>query len=132
MKKISHVQSTKSEMLLNAIAVQVEFGFSDLEYKEFIYDLGVEFVKTVFPTSNANQEYCLRNKLFWNWWRLIFFSWEKDLINFLYEEKDIYDFFSESPRGFYEAEMKTLAHDSITESQFQNILKIKHGQSITA
>lgn len=126
MKKISHVQSTKSEMLLNAIAVQVEFGYSEEEYYGLIYELGVEFIQEIFPSSQKAQACFLYDKTFWSWWRLTFFNWEKELINFFHEYQE------ESTRAIYELEMQVLAHDSSTESKFQNILKIKHGQSITA
>lgn len=117
MKK-THINSRRSEMLLNAILVQSEYGYSTQEYNEFIFNLGTEFLSVVYPDHLKTKQNFSNEKSYWNWWRNVFFNWEKELIEFFQEHK------VPSDKTLFEMEMKVLAHDRTTEVEFQTYVKL--------
>lgn len=124
--KTSHVNNIRTEMQLNAAAVQTGFEMTELEYKEFVFNLGCQFIENVFPQSKELQSKFLYEPLYWAWWRNIYFMWELEFLNFIFEHQLPAD------KNDYLSEMEVVAHDGLTEHKFQNLLKIKSNGQKTA
>src|SRR5690554_820032 len=117
--KTTHVNNIRTEMQLNALAVQQGFEMTELEYTEFIFNMGCKFIENVFPHSKESQIQYLYEPLYWAWWRNIYFMWELEFLYFIFEHQLPAD------KRDYLSEMEVVAHDGLTEHKFQNLLKIK-------
>jgi hypothetical protein len=87
MKTITHIDTQRTEGIVNPLLVQESFSFSEIEYKQFIYELGLRFLKEFYGQDDLAIQMVERSIYFWKWWKNEYLQLEKKLYDTFYEAK---------------------------------------------
>lgn len=81
---LTHVTSTKIVAKDNAELIKGYFGFDDLQYSGFIYEMGLKFLERMYEhPSNPLFQRHESSKLFWQWYKNNFRIGENQFIKLL-------------------------------------------------
>lgn len=87
MKTITHIDTQRTEGIVNPLLVQESFSFSEIEYKQFIYELGLRFLKEFYGQDDLAIQMVERSISFWKWWKNEYLQLEKKLYDTFYDHK---------------------------------------------
>lgn len=125
----TQVQYRRDDMELNSTFVQQHAKMYEQEYKQFIYDLGIQFLEVRFKTAPQHIQTLEKSKLYWKWWRNEFFQFEKGLLinhDTVANEHSVPVILD---RALYLSEMEYITTDKDVWLSFRHlvsILKYKH------
>lgn len=56
-------------------------NWTDMQYNEFLYQNGIAYLHLYLPCDEWGRQQLERSRLFWNWFKLLWISLDKDLLN---------------------------------------------------
>jgi len=116
-KKITHIETRRLEGEFNKQFIQEATEMTEMEYNEFLFNVGIEFLKETYGEGQPEFIRFSRMPFFWKWWRQEYFLWEQDLL------KHCSDCQLVPTVEFYKCEMRVLAHDRVTDQAYVQFLK---------
>jgi len=118
MKTITHIDTQRTEGIVNPLLIQESFSFSEMEYKQFVYELGLKFLKEFYGQDDLAIQMVERSIYFWKWWKNEYLQWEKDLLNYI-TRNDLL-----AVKENYVEVMSNLLLDQLTFESYLTFLKI--------
>lgn len=59
----------KANRLTNQDRITRLLGWTEMDYSQFIYETGLQYLESYIPTDRAGIDALSRSKIFWAWWR---------------------------------------------------------------
>lgn len=59
----------KTIRLTNQQRIIKLLGWSEMQYSQFIYEIGLRYLELYIPSDRAGIDALSRSKIFWAWWR---------------------------------------------------------------
>lgn len=118
MKTITHIDTQRTEGIVNPLMVQESFSFSEMEYKQFIYELGLRFLNEFYAEDTASIEIVERTVHYWKWFKSEHLQWEKLFINEIEKENLI------AKKSDYLYIMQNVITDKTTFESYLTFLKL--------
>lgn len=123
MKTITHIDKQRTEGIVNPLLVQKKFKLSEMEYKQLIYNLGIQFLQEVYVNDQWSVATFERSVYFWKWWKNEFIQWELGLMMYIESNQ------KEVDKDYYNYCMDNLANHDSTYESFETFLKL-YGSTI--
>lgn len=100
--------------------IQELTGMSDFQYKQEIFDFGMQFLHTLFTNDHVMIRAFSTQESYWKWFRTEWNNWQAELLEFVHQNKVNLTY------ELWVSETMPMLHDALTEQGFKNYLKMFH------
>lgn len=118
MKTITHIDTQRTEGIVSPLLVQQSFSFSEMEYKQFVYELGVHFLKEFYVEDTLAIAMVERSVYFWKWFKNEYLRLELILFEQIQQSNRIVD------KDLFMGGMKVMIIDPSPFESYLTFLKI--------
>lgn len=118
MKTITHIASQRTEGIINPLLIQQQFEMTEMEHKQFIYDLGCKFLHEFYTNDLLAISIIEKLPHYWRWFRNEFLQWENDLVTYI----EVNNLIAEQSN--YKEIITQLMLDQLTFESYLTFLKI--------